>query len=130
MTAVDVCDYNEEGLFGSCARIEEMRILLAAYPNDKILEYILAPVFLYHYKMQALTSLAMLLELLTCPRISCLLWPTMLFAICGWCIVFDDETSRIVGTVATFLVGFTPFLMLAYVYYLGYESRLRPWRDI
>lgn len=107
-----------------------MRILLAAYPNDKILEYIIAPVFLYHYKMQVITSLAMLLELLTFPRRSCLLWPTTLFAICGWCIVFDDETSRIVGTVATFLDGLAPFLMLAYVLCLGYESRLRPWRGI
>lgn len=30
-----------------------MTDLLAAYPNDKILQYILAPVFLYHYKRKS-----------------------------------------------------------------------------
>lgn len=108
-----------------------MTDLLAAYPNDKILQYILAPVFLYHYKTQVLISLSMLLGLLTCPCRPCLVWVTMLFATAGWCIVFSDyDTRRIAGAVVITIVGFTPLLMIAYIYYLGYESHLRPWSKI
>ena len=127
MAAMDIYDSDGEGLFGSSVRTDKITVLLAAYPNNKILQYILVPVFFYHYKMQVLTSPSMLLGLLTCPYRSGLLWATALFAISGWCIVFEaDDTRRIAGAVVLFLVGFIPLLMLVYLSCLC----LKPWGDL
>lgn len=48
---MDDFDDLEGGICGRSTRIPRMRSLLVTYPNDKILQHILAPVFLYHYKL-------------------------------------------------------------------------------
>lgn len=55
MTVVDDYVSDEERLFGSSVRPDKITVLLAAYPNNKILKHIIVPVFFYHYKMQVLT---------------------------------------------------------------------------
>lgn len=50
MAAVNMNDDLEEGPFETSVHVNVMMSLLAAYLKDKILWYIIAPVFLHYHK--------------------------------------------------------------------------------
>lgn len=57
MAAVNLNDLDdlEEGPFETSARVNVMMNLLAAHPEDKILRYIIVPVFLYYHNSKYLS---------------------------------------------------------------------------